>query len=86
MQKLTDLGTYRPKRGRTEWRMYRNAEGFIELYRSGKTEIIHGERECEDLERIVTKATDESELDQYFTKRKRPSKYTPDHPGQMKIQ
>lgn len=76
-------GLFRCPGSRGEWQVRRNKDGEIELYRTGREEIINGTRMCHGIERKVTKAKTEAELDAYFTPR--PSTKTRVDPDQTNI-
>lgn len=84
---LEKIGLSRSAKGGQEWWMYRSTTtGFIELYRTASVEIVNDTRLCKGLERVVTNATTEAEVDAYPQKRPKPPRYNPHHPNQLKIE
>ena len=73
-------GLFRCKGSGGEWHMWRNAEGFIELYR---TRRLDDDGSKHGLERKVTKARTEAELPGYFTPR--PSTKSGHDPAQTSL-
>lgn len=84
------VGTHKIKK--TTWSVFRNDQGFLELYHSSgdaKEIVDHGTRiiYASDIKRIVTNVIDMQDLSDYFKNKKpMPAKYDPyKDPAQLSI-